>query len=144
MFAYISYQNKEFSHVYIQESFKVISVSNFMVVKKYERPLLVLVKMQDAYQRERVTRILNSLYEVFRKNTQFWKFCDSLIELTFKLAKSCQMFACEMAKSKNLINMISTITKENPCFPYNQGRIKIFGEGTINWQLVNKDKKLVN
>lgn len=45
MFAYVSMDNKEFSHVYIQEIFKVMSVSNFMVVKKYERPLLVLVRL---------------------------------------------------------------------------------------------------
>lgn len=56
-----------------------------------------------------------------------------MIELTYKLAKRCRMFAAEMAKSKNLINMISTITRENPCFPYNQGRIKIFRDGHINW-----------
>lgn len=70
---------------------------------------------------------------MLRKNTQYWKFCDSMIELTYKLAKRCRMFAAEMAKSKNLINMISTITRENPCFPYNQGRIKIFRDGHINW-----------
>ena len=56
-----------------------------------------------------------------------------MIELTYKLAKRCRMFAAEMAKSKNLINMISTITRENPCFPYNQGRIKIVRDGHINW-----------
>ena len=54
------------------------------------------------------------------------------------------MFAVEMGKSKNLIQMIATITRENPSFPYNQGRIKIFRDGMINWQHVNKDKKLVN
>ena len=43
MFAYVATENLEFSHVYIQEMFKAISTSNFMVVKKYERPLLILV-----------------------------------------------------------------------------------------------------
>ena len=54
------------------------------------------------------------------------------------------MFAIEMAKSKNLLNMIATITRENPSFPYNQGRIKIFRDGVVNWQHINKDKKLVS
>lgn len=53
------------------------------------------------------------------------------------------MFAAEMGKSKNLMNMIATITRENPSFPYNQGRMRIFRDGTINWQHI-KDKKLVN
>mmetsp|Transcript_47243 Transcript_47243/g.62546 ORF Transcript_47243/g.62546 Transcript_47243/m.62546 type:complete len:82 (-) Transcript_47243:817-1062(-) len=34
MFAYVSSDNREFSHVYIQEIFKVIAVSNFMVIKR--------------------------------------------------------------------------------------------------------------
>ena len=54
----------------------MLAVSNFMVVKRYERPLLALVSIRDAYQRERITRILNNLYEVFRKNTMYWKQCD--------------------------------------------------------------------
>ena len=40
--------------------------------------------------------------------------------------------------------MIASITRENPSFPYNQGRVKIFRDGTINWQHINKEKKLVN
>ena len=144
MFAYVATENKEFSHVYIVEIFKVLAVSNFMVVKRYERPLLVLANIVDTYQRERITRILNNLYEVFRKNTMYWKFCDSLMELTYKLVKRCNLFALEMSKSKNLTNLIGTVTRENPSFPYNQGRLKIFRDGVINWQHINKEKKLVN
>lgn len=54
------------------------------------------------------------------------------------------MFAMEMGKSRNLMTMIATITRENPSFPYNQGRIKIFRDGIINWQHINKEKKLVD
>ena len=49
MWAYIAYDNIQFSHLYIQEIFKTIGTSNFMVVKKYERPLLTLIKLKDAY-----------------------------------------------------------------------------------------------
>lgn len=121
-----------------------MAVSNFMVVKRYERPLLVLVRINDAYQRERITRVLNNLYECFRKNTMLWKFCDSMIELTLKLAKRCTAFAIEMSKSKNMHNLIVTMTRENPSFPYNQSRLKIFRDGVINWQHINKEKKIVN
>ena len=34
MFAHVSTDNREFSHVYIQEIFKVIQVSNFMIIKR--------------------------------------------------------------------------------------------------------------
>ncbi len=64
--------------------------------------------------------------------------------MTLKLAKRCRMFAVEISKSKNLLTMIATITRENPSFPYNQGRVKIFRDGVINWQHINKEKKLVN
>ena len=47
MFAYVAQNNREFSHTYIQEIFKVLAVGNFMVVKKYERPLLKLMQIQD-------------------------------------------------------------------------------------------------
>ena len=43
MFAHVATDNLEFSHVYIMEMFKAISSSNFMTVKRYERPLLDLV-----------------------------------------------------------------------------------------------------
>ena len=36
------------------------------------------------------------------------------------------------------------MTRENPSFPYNQGRLKIFRDGVINWQHINREKKLVN
>ena len=102
------------------------------------------MNIKDAYQRDRITRILNNLYEILRKNTVYWKQCDQLIELTLKLAKRCRMFAIEMGKSRNLMTMIATITRENPSFPYNQSRIKIFRDGIINWQHINKEKKLVD
>lgn len=40
--------------------------------------------------------------------------------------------------------MIEQMTKENPSFPYNQQRIKIFKEGIINWSNQNNKKGLLN
>ena len=54
------------------------------------------------------------------------------------------MFAQELSKNQNLYRMIEQITRENPSFPYNQQRIKIFREGVINWQHLNSKKNLVN
>ena len=144
LFAHIAFNNLQFSHAYIEEIFKIINSDNFIVVKKYERPLLLLVQIEDPYQKERISRVLNNLYEVFRKNTMFWKFCDQLIELTLKLAMRCPTFAFEMSKSKNLFRMIEQMTKENPSFPYNQQRMKIFRDGFINWQHLNNKKSIVN
>ena len=86
MFAHISFDNLQFSQVYIAEMFKDIGECDFIHVKRYERPILALVNIEDGYQKERIKQVLNYLYEVFRKNTMFWKFCDQLIELTLKLA----------------------------------------------------------
>ena len=47
LFAYVATDNREFSHVYVNEIFKVLATCNFMVVKRYERPLLTLVKIKD-------------------------------------------------------------------------------------------------
>ena len=115
-----------------------------MTVRRYERPLLTLVKIPDAYQRDRITWVLNDIYETFRKNPMHWKFCDQLIELTYKLAKFCRVFASEMSKSKNLVTMMATFTRDNPSFPYSQQRMKIFREGLINWQQLADKKKVVN
>ena len=49
MFGYVAQDNREFSNVYIMEIFKVMAVSNFMIVKRYERPLLILVRINDVY-----------------------------------------------------------------------------------------------
>ena len=119
MWAYIAFDNIQFSHIYIQEIFKTIGTSNFMVVKKYERPLLTLIKLKDAYQKQRINIILNNLYDVFRKSTQYWKFCDQLIELTYKLTLRNRMFAQELSKNQNLYRMLEQFTRENPSFPYN-------------------------
>jgi len=144
MWAHIAFDNIQFSHLYIQEIFKAIASSNFMVVKKYERPLLSLIKLRDTYQKQRINIVLNNLYDVFRKSTQYWKFCDQLIELTFKLTLRDRMFAHELSKNQNLYHMIEQMTKENPSFPYNQQRIKIFKEGVINWKNQNNKNGLLN
>ena len=93
--------------------------NDFMVVKTYERPILNLVKLNDVYQKQRINIVLNNLYDLFRKSTQFWKFCDQLIELTYKLTLRNRVFAHELSKNQNLYHMIEQMTKENPSFPYN-------------------------
>jgi len=76
MFAHIAFDNIHFSLFYIKEIFTAINQNNFIIVKKYERPLIQLLKLNDNYQKERISRVLNSLYEVFKKNYTYWKFCD--------------------------------------------------------------------
>lgn len=52
-----------------------------------------LVAISDEWQSERVIRVLNNLYEQMKKNTQYWKVVDSLIEMTLKLARKNKLFA---------------------------------------------------
>lgn len=54
------------------------------------------------------------------------------------------MFASEMSKNKNLSKMIEQMTKENPSFPYDQKRMKIFRDGYINWQHMNSRRNIVS
>jgi len=64
-----------------------------MTIKRLERHLVDLVAISDEWQSERVIRVLNNLYEQMKKNTQYWKVVDSLIEMTLKLARKNQLFA---------------------------------------------------
>lgn len=96
MFAHICFENKDFSQKYIKEIFKMINISDFILVKKSERPLLMWLTIKDQYQKQRITWTLTYLLEIFKKNLQFWKLCDQLIELTLKLALRCRPFADEL------------------------------------------------
>jgi hypothetical protein len=39
-----------------------------MTIKRCERPLLDLLQVQDQFQADRITRVLNNLYEVLKKS----------------------------------------------------------------------------
>ena len=65
-----------------------------------------MLSVNDEYQNERIVRILNSLYDHMKKNTQFWKVVDSLIELILKLLRRNRPFAVEFLKNKNILTMI--------------------------------------
>jgi hypothetical protein len=61
------------------------------------------MQLQDQFQSTRIKLCINLLIEVFKKNITFWKFCDQLIELTYKLALRCRPFAIELAKQGGLV-----------------------------------------
>ena len=48
----------------------------------------------------RVARVLNAIYDCFRRHTTYWKYCDSIIELTYKLSIRCKPFAQGLAANK--------------------------------------------
>jgi len=78
MYAHISFENREFSKLYVQHIITTMAANDFQIVKRFERPLLLLVQIPDTYQPERIKNVLNSLYELAMKNTQFWSFCNAL------------------------------------------------------------------
>ena len=65
-----------------------------------------MLSVNDEYQNERIVRVLNSLYDHMKKNTQFWKVVDSLIELILKLLRRNRPFAVEFLKNKNILTMV--------------------------------------
>lgn len=68
MFAHICFENKDFSQKYIKEIFKMINSSDFILVKKSERPLLMCLTIKDQYQKQRITWTQTYLLEIFKKN----------------------------------------------------------------------------
>jgi len=138
MYAHISFNNREFGKIYIDYMFKLIAQNDYQIVRRFERPILLLVQLHDEYQSERIKMVLNNLYEMAKKSTQFWKFCDALIDLTCKLTLRCHDFAVELSKNKQFIQMLQQITKENPSFPVGNAKAKIFKTGQIDWNLNNK------
>lgn len=112
----------------------MINSSDFILVKKSERPLLMCLTIKDQYQKQRITWTQTYLLEIFKKNLQFWKLCDQLIELTLKLALRCRPFADELFLKQDLFKTITQITNSNPSFPIGQSKIKFFKDGNVNWQ----------
>lgn len=47
MFAHICFDNKDFSQKYIKDIFRMINGSDFLVVRKTERPLLRCMQIAD-------------------------------------------------------------------------------------------------
>lgn len=89
MYAHISFNNKEFGKIYIDYMINLINQNDFDIVRRFERPLLLLVQLNDEYQSDRIKMVLNYLYELAKKSTQYWKFCDALIDMTCKLTTRC-------------------------------------------------------
>jgi hypothetical protein len=56
-------EDQKLSQIYLKEIFNQISAQNFVTIKKLERPLIDLLTVSDTYQNERITRVLNALYE---------------------------------------------------------------------------------
>ena len=76
MFAHICFENRDFSQKYIKDIFKMINSSDFILVKKSERPLLACLQIKDQSQQQRIIWTQTYLLEIFKKNLQFWKLCD--------------------------------------------------------------------
>jgi len=51
------------------------------------------------------------------------------------LTKKVPAFAKELggANNRQIYRMIESITKENPCFPLDFSRTKMFKEGILDW-----------
>jgi len=133
MYAHISFENREFSKLYVQHIITTMAANDFQIVKRFERPLLLLVQIPDTYQPERIKNVLNSLYELAMKNTQFWSFCNALQDLTFKLSVRCPAFARQLGNNRQFLRMLEQLTKENPSFPLPQTKCMIFKDGKVNW-----------
>mmetsp|Transcript_8863 Transcript_8863/g.8248 ORF Transcript_8863/g.8248 Transcript_8863/m.8248 type:complete len:243 (+) Transcript_8863:7074-7802(+) len=115
--------------------------STFFQLKYYERPLISIFYIQDNYQADRIKKGQLGLYEIIKKNAQFYKFTDSIVEFTFKCVTRVPMFGEMMVKNQQMIRVIEEWAKNNQHFPINQNRVKIFKQGIVQW---NNKTNLVN
>ena len=77
-----------------------------------------------------------------RANTQFYKEVDSLIDIVYKLAQRCPIVVEMINKQSTYYRFIEQWTKENPHFPLNINKSKIFKQGHMNWN--NLKPQMVN
>ena len=72
MFAHISTDNREFAADYISNLMTLISQEQSTCVRLYERPLLRVVQVGDKFQAERIKRVLQNLFELFKNSTSYF------------------------------------------------------------------------
>ena len=69
---------------------------------------------------------------------------DSLIDIVVKLASKSQVVVDMIGKSSSLYRFIEQWSKEQPHFPLNQTKTKIFRQGTLNWGSMKQGQSLIN
>lgn len=70
---------------------------------------------------------------MMKANTQYYKDVDSLIDIVHKLAQRLPLVVDLLTKTSTMYRFIEQWTKENPHFPLNQSKTRVFRQGIINW-----------
>jgi len=134
MFAHISTDNREFAADYISNLMTLISQEQSIFVRLYERPLLRVVQVADKFQAERIKRVLQKLFELFKNSTSYFMQMDAIMEMVLKLSVRCPLFAQALLKQhEDFRRLIERYSKENPTLPVGASKIRIFKEGQIRW-----------
>lgn len=145
MFAHIATDNKEFTLSYIAHLMDLIDQSETIYIQKYERPLLRIIQIEDKHQLDRVKRIQQKLFEIFKANQACYLVADAITEMVLKLSLRSPIFSQCLAKQLELYKAIDKYQKDNHTLPICSNRFRIFKEGHIKWNeiktnFLNKQK----
>ena len=69
-----------------------------------------------------------------KNNVGNYKEFDSLIDILYKLTQRSQIAVEIMSKQSAFITYIERWQKENPHFPLNQQKSRVFKQGIIRWE----------
>jgi hypothetical protein len=110
-----------------------------------------VVQIVDKIQQDRIKRILQKLFEIFRNNTQYFMQMESMLELLTRLTIRCPIFAQIFHKNfGDFLKMIDRYYKENPSLPIGgNNKSRIFKEGHVRWNeikssFLNQQSKYLN
>ena len=91
MLAHLAWENKEFSRRYAEQLLALVGEAEFHKLQRYQRPLVRLLQLHDSLARDRAKKVVEGLYSLLRNQRVYYKFCDSIIELIFKLSRKSKL-----------------------------------------------------
>jgi hypothetical protein len=139
MYAHMSFNSKSFSLQFMTTLLIGLQKSFFEEMKIYEKPLIAQLMIKDDYQEDRVKKVISNLSEFLKQSVSNYKEFDSLVEILHKILQRSFIAVEILNKQNSLISFIERWQKENPHFPLNQSKTRVFKQGIIQW-----NSKLIN
>ena len=106
-----------------------------------ERLFVDFCRIEDKYQEDRISRMINLLYEALQKNKQYWKQVDSLAELILKLCRTSKLFCILLRKNQQILRILEQFSKESYSLPVGSGPFKMFKDRSVNWTAIPQNHK---
>lgn len=95
-------------------------------MKIFERAIVTQLMIKDDYQEDRAKKFLQNLQEIMKMNVSNYKEMDTLIDILFKIVQRNAIAVEIINKQQAIYTFIERWQKENPHFPLNQNKQRIF------------------